>query len=370
MMRALHTPRPRGRRGLQRSVVLARALWACGVALAPISAAQAEGVIMHVVRPGETLASIADLYYGDPRRESVIVAENGLASEGASSIVVGMKLVIPTVSYHRIEPGETWAELSEHYYGDARRAFALSESNNQSAGKQPDLGAEILVPYPLRQVVSQHDALRQIMKDYYDGAKDSQIVRRFNTMKTSRTDRGQILLLPLSNLVLSESGKKLAALQQKGIETQGETRDKQLLIHDELPLLHEHVRHGRFVEAVAMANRLIGMGDLTGNQVVTIQRELGTALIALDREDLGLEAFKTMLEKQPDVELGLGATSPKVLRVLEAAKKALLEAKAAAQAAASAADAKPAAAPAAAKPAQPSAAKTEPSKGAGSAGKH
>jgi hypothetical protein len=57
--------------------------------------------------------------------------------------------------------------------------------------------------------------------------------------------------------------------------------------------------------------------------VVTIERELGTALIALDREDLATEAFKVMLEKQPDVELGLGDTSPRVLHVLEAAKQAL-----------------------------------------------
>ncbi len=297
--------------------------------LLPLGVARADGAIVHIVRPGETLASIAELYYGDPRRESVIVAENGLGSEGGSSIVVGLKLVIPTVSYHHVVGGETWAELAEHYYGDVRRAFVLSEANNQNAGKPPDVGAELLVPYPLRQVVTQHDALRQIMKDYFDGAKDSQIVRRFNAMKTSRTDRGQILLLPLSNLVLSESGKKLAAKQHKDIEAQAETRDKQLRINDELPALHEHVRHGRYVEAVAMANRLIGMGDLTGNQIVSIQRELGTALIALDREDLGLEAFKQMLEKQPDVELGIGATSPKVLRVLEAARKAIAEAKSA-----------------------------------------
>ncbi len=61
--------------------------------------------IVHVVRPGETLASIAERYYGDPRRESVLVAENGLTSEGGSAIVVGLRLSIPTVSYHRVKEG-------------------------------------------------------------------------------------------------------------------------------------------------------------------------------------------------------------------------------------------------------------------------
>jgi hypothetical protein len=279
-----------------------------------------------MVRPGETLASIAELYYGDPRRESVLVAENGLASEGGASIVVGLKLVIPTVSYHRVAEGETWSGLAERYYGDSRRAFALVEANSQNAGKPPDVGAEILVPYPLRHVATQHDAMRQIAKDCFGGSqKELASVRRFNFMKPSRTERGEIVLVPLPNLLLSPQGRHLAEAQLPGAVPQGETRDKQLRIRDELPLLHEHVQHGRYVEAVGLANRLIGMGDLTGNQVVTIDRELGIALIALDREDLASDAFKMMLEKQPDLELGIGATSPKVLRVLENAKKSLAE---------------------------------------------
>jgi hypothetical protein len=40
------------------------------------------------------------------------------------------------------------------------------------------------------------------------------------------------------------------------------------------------------VEAVSLANQLLGAGQLTGNQIVPLQRELGTALVALDREDL------------------------------------------------------------------------------------
>ena len=38
-------------------------------------------------------------------------------------------------------------------------------------------------------------------------------------------------------------------------------------------------------------------GDLTGNQIVTIQRELGTALVALGRRDLAQEAFVTAVDQ-------------------------------------------------------------------------
>jgi hypothetical protein len=241
--------------------------------------------------------------------------------------------LIPTVHYHRVEEGETWTQLAERFYGDGRRAFTLTESNPTSSAKAPDVGAEILVPYPLRYFGAAHDPVRQAAKEYYDGGTKAILnIRRFNAMKPSRTGRGDILLLPLTDLVLSAKGKKLAAEAGMLPKEHGEVRDKQLHIHDELPELHEHVVRGRYVEAVAMANMLIGEGDLTGNQIVTIERELGTALIALERDDLALGAFKTMLEKQPDAEFGIGTTSPKVLRVLEEAKKALAAAKAAAAA--------------------------------------
>ena len=46
--------------------LLALALWLCAAAVA-----EAQDVIyLHVVRQGETLASIAQTYYGDPKREN------------------------------------------------------------------------------------------------------------------------------------------------------------------------------------------------------------------------------------------------------------------------------------------------------------
>jgi len=294
-------------------------------ALFVASPALADETLVHVVRPGETLASIAEMYYGDARRESVLVAENGLTSEGGSSIVVGLRLSIPTVSYHRVQEGETWAVLATRFYGDPARAFALIEANRAASGEQPDPGAELLIPYPVRHVASQSDSLRKLSKTYYGSQKQEKVIRRFNQLKHAWVGRGQLLLLPIEDLVLSEKGKARAADASAQAAEGGDVRAKQEEIDDELPTLREHVRRGRYADAVAMANRLLGGGDVTAGQTVAIQRELGTALVALGRDDLAQDAFAAMLVEQPFTELDTVRTSPKVLAVFERAQARVAE---------------------------------------------
>jgi LysM repeat protein len=276
---------------------------------------------VHVVRGGETLASIAQSYYGDPKRENVLVAENGLTAQGGSAIVEGMRLMIPTVTYHRVQAGDTWKALAERYYGDPSRAVALLRANHAKPGSTPDEGAQLLVPYPVRHVMEQGQLLLQVAEQYYTDRNDLRLLKSFNAAK-GRFTRGHIVLVPLFDLVLSEEGRaRIEAATGKRVDS-GESRRLQAQIEESLPLLHEHVVKGRYAEAVALGNRLLGSGQLTGHQEISIQRELATAYVALGRNDLAVSAFARALEKQPDLELDSARTSPRVLKALEEAKNA------------------------------------------------
>lgn len=276
---------------------------------------------VHVVRAGETLASIAQSYYGNAKREVVLVAENGLTDQGGSAIVEGLRLVIPTVRYHRVKAGDTWRDIAQRYYGDAARAAVLLRANNAKPGTNPDEGAQLLVPYPVRHVVKQGESLLTIAEFYYADRTEVRLIRGFNGAK-GRLTRGHILLIPLFDLLLSPEGRtKLEASTGERLEL-GETRAVQSRINDQIPVLREHLQKGRYAEALALGNQLLGTGQLTGNQELSIQRELATAYVALGREDLAAASFEQALERQPDLELDSVRTSPRVLNALASAKQA------------------------------------------------
>jgi nucleoid-associated protein YgaU len=288
------------------------------VAMESLAAAQA--VYAHPVQQGDTLASIAQRYYGDPTRESVLREANRIRGGDPDELVPGSWLLIPTVAFYQVRAGDSWGSIALALYGSEDRAGILIQANDAKRRVEPDEDMELLIPYPLRHVVAAGETLNAIAKLYLgDDPAALKRLRRFNP--GARIERGQVVLVPLSDLRMVGEGKTEATKAFVQAAGGGAARAIQQEIDTLVPDLIEDVRVGQFEEAVALANRMLGMQRLTSSQTVSIHKELAVAYVALERPDLAEASFRTALALQPNLELDSVRTSPRVLEVFNRAKQ-------------------------------------------------
>jgi len=284
------------------------------------SGAKAQAVYTHAVQEGDTLASIAQRYYGDPTREAVLREANRMKGPGVNALVAGSWIFVPMVTFYRVGKEETWKSLATRFFGREARAATLIEANNGNRRIEPDEGAELLVPYPLRHVVSPGETLTKIAKMYMpDSPLSLKRIRRFNA--GARIERGQVVLVPLFDLRLAGEGRAEASEAFARAGGGGAAKAAQDEVESSLPQLIEQVKQAEFAEAVSLGNRLLGTQSLTSTQIVTIQKELAEAYVALERTDLAEASFRVALALQPNLELDTVRTSPRVLEAFNRAKQ-------------------------------------------------
>jgi len=284
------------------------------------SRAQAQAVYSHAVQEGDTLASIAQRYYGDPTREAVLSEANRMKGPDMNGLVPGSWVFIPLVTFYRVSKDETWKSVATRLYGRETRAATLVEANNGNRRVEPDEGAELLVPYPLRHVVRPGETLAKIAKIYMPETPLSlKRLRRFNA--GARIERGQVVLVPLFDLRLAGEGRAEASDAFTRAAGAGAAKEAQDEVENALPKLIQQVHKAEFAEAVSLGNRLLGANSLTSTQVVTIQKELAVAYVALERTDLAEASFRSALALQPNFELDTVRTSPRALEAFNRAKQ-------------------------------------------------
>ena len=96
-----------------------------------------------VTSRGDTFESLAQTYLGDARRASYLADYNGMSTD--ASLPTGTLLEVPLHVTHVATEAESLAHVAEEYYGDAHQAELLLQYNNLD---KPSLekGDSILVP--------------------------------------------------------------------------------------------------------------------------------------------------------------------------------------------------------------------------------
>jgi LysM repeat protein len=269
----------------------------------------------HVVQRGETLASIAEKIYGRIQYERILVHANSLDACGGTAITTGMLLEVPAVGHRRVHAGETWQGLAKEMLGDERRADGLAQANHGKPWQPPEDGAEVLVPYNLRYVVQKEETVPSIASKFSADNQFAWTLDRYNQVGGHLLRRGDVVLVPLTDLPLTEAGKTEAALAQAAVRSEGAgaAREAQRKATAELPALIGEVRGGHYVDAVARGTRLLNIGELTRPQKADIHHALTEALVALDAPGLAAASCQEWLAADPQASLDPTMTSPKIL---------------------------------------------------------
>ncbi len=268
----------------------------------------------YTAQRGDTLAQLSERVYGKVEMEKVLVAANGF--DGDVPMLAGMRVEVPAIVFHRVAPGETWASLAETHLGDARRAEALALSNESMPWIPPPHGREIILPYPLRYVVRKGDSTLTIAYHFLKKRDLAYVIDRYNNLRGEPLAPGDVVIVPVTDLTLTDEGKELAkqSLAMVAGQSGGDDRDAQDRAARELPLLEGDVRGGRYVGAIARANQLLGAGEHTDATLGAIHRQLVEALVALDEHDAAALSCAEWRRHVPDVVLDPIELSPKIMR--------------------------------------------------------
>jgi LysM repeat protein len=279
--------------------------------------------LVHIVQPGDTLAAIAERYYGRIQHERLLVAANRLDLQGGIPLVSGMRLEIPAANHYVVKKGDTWAALSQRFLGEARRSDVLSMSNGSSPWMTPEPGARITIPYNLSLLVSADETVVSIAQKYLGDRNKAWMLTRYNDLKKGNLERGAVVLIPVTDIELSEEGQRIAT-EFKAMETDttsNEQRREQKRVAGEIPALIADVHGGRYVDAVARANRFVATRSLTVPQQAIVYRQLLEAYVALDAQGLAAAACGEWKTADPGAVLDPVKLSPKIIAACKQSAK-------------------------------------------------
>jgi hypothetical protein len=267
----------------------------------------------HIVQPGESLAQIAARVYGDPKYETVLVGANALDVQGGSAIASGMRLEIPAPGHVKVTR-ETWSDLALTWLGDLRRADVLARANDAVSWVPPEVGRVVRVPAVVTHIAAEGDTMDRLARRYLADANKAWEIDAYNFRKPNTLRRGDVVLVPLADLTLTAAGRAEAE-RAEGARAEGDTgtHDAQRRADAELAKLLAHVSRGRYVDAVALGNRLLGGGQLIKAQVAAISRALLEAYVALEAPGAATaacEAWKSAAGA--DAHLDARTSSPKL----------------------------------------------------------
>lgn len=316
-----------------------------------------KGVVHRVKEAGETYEDLAEYYYGKRYLAHHVRLFNGRNEP----LDRGLTLIIPTYVAMPVKKGQTLAAFAEANLSDPGRAEYLAELHNLK-GKdrvQPKPGTRLRVVQSLKHVVRPGESLKSIARIYYRDVSGERLklLALYNKMPDGGVRAGMALRIPLDSAEFSRdsvllrmrvpfSRERLAEDDEppegdspapKRAERPKKRRErpkeevaeaapaatpeppKPLDLDQELEALERLMSDGEYKGCEERAARALDRAPPAAVSAKTeILRLRAVSLIALGRAAEGKEIFRAVIKLDPEYDLDLYRTSPKVLEVFQA----------------------------------------------------
>ena len=179
------------------------------------------------------------------------------------------------------------------------------------------------MPYNLRVFVKSTDTIVTIAYKFLGDRNKAWVLDHYNGFGGRNLRRGDVVLVPLTDLPLTPEGRSEARRATAYAKTEGggSTRRLQTQVDAELPALIRDVRTGRYALAVARGNGFLASTKLSKLQLGIIHRQLLEAYTALGVLGRAAESCTEWQRNDPDANLDPNFISPKVLAACQRTKK-------------------------------------------------
>lgn len=310
--------------------------------------------IQHVLRDGESLAALADHFYGSRWKAVYILGRNQLASSKEAK--AGMRLLIPACWIYRVRRGDSPTKIAKKYLGDAERFTVMMSMNGLDKDQEIKVGQELLMPFHITHPVQRGDSLSGIAKRFFGTTRKANLLRDYNG-DSSDLHPDDKLIVPIFDRAALDLNKKSPppapntkapepprpAARAPDPELKAETGKEpeeptaaEETETDEAPAPSPAAvsRKAELAEAVAaysagefaaateqleaVLETAADNGLPPGELAVTL-RYLGFCAVASADPEMAREYFHQWLVIEPDAKLDLVAISPKIIAIFEEA---------------------------------------------------
>jgi hypothetical protein len=335
------------------------------------ASANTRGIIHKVTDKGETYEDLAEHYYG----KRYLALHLRLFNLRAEPLAKGTTIIIPTYTIVSVKPRQTLTQFAQQNLADPGRAEYVAELHGLRGKErtQPRPGTKLRVVQSLKHLVRPGESLKTIARIYYrDGGPERlKLLVLYNKLTSQDVRPGMSLRIPLDErefaaaTVAARARRTFAIGSSAVAEVKDRERpretppakvavkkppakrpDKPAEKDGELPEGDpEATAEEENPEAVAAAapsadpleslDRLCGDGDYTACEAqatkvfgempagqissrAEVLRLRAVALVALGKVEEAKTTFRKLLELDPEYDLDLYRTSPKILDVFQA----------------------------------------------------